>query len=197
MKTVQPIRDEEKITEFMIELRSTSERNFILFVVGISTAYRISDLLKLKAKDVRNRDHLTVKELKTGKQRRMPIDVDLRRLLMDYTQNLTDEEYLFKSREKDLAGRQRPLGRVMAYKILNQTARKIGLNEEIGCHTLRKTFGYHHYQKNKDAVLLMELFGHSNVAITLRYIGMTQDLIDDSVRSLRLLRNKIPAKPMK
>ena len=59
----------------------------------------------------------------------------------------------------------------------------VGL-DEIGCHTLRKTFGYHYYQKTKDIALLMYLFNHSKAEITLRYIGITDDMMDKAFDSI-------------
>ena len=67
-----------------------------------------------------------------------------------------------------------------AYKILNEAAQEIGL-DEIGTHSMRKTFGYWHYQKYKDVALLQHLFNHANSAVTLRYIGVNQDIMDQSV----------------
>ena len=59
--------------------------------------------------------------------------------------------------------------------------------DSIGTHTLRKTFGYHFYQKYKDLALLQELFNHSAPSVTLRYIGINQDMIDDAMREFKLL----------
>lgn len=53
--------------------------------------------------------------------------------------------------------------------------------DNIGTHTLRKTFGYFHYKRYKDVALLQQLFNHASPSITLRYIGITQDEIDDTL----------------
>ena len=45
---------------------------------------------------------------------------------------------------------------------------------------MRKTFGYHHYQKFKDIAMLQKIFNHSTPQVTLRYIGIDQDQIDYS-----------------
>jgi integrase len=74
---------------------------------------------------------------------------------------------------------------VQAYRILNKAAKNIGIGE-IGTHTLRKTFGYLFYQKTKDVALLQELFNHSAPSITLRYIGINQDLMDNAMDDFKL-----------
>ena len=88
---------------------------------------------------------------------------------------MQDEDYLFPSRKGD-----KPITRVQAYRILNAVADKLGL-EEIGTHTLRKTFGYHHYQQYKDVAVLQDIFNHSSPSITLRYIGITNDIVDSTI----------------
>ena len=58
--------------------------------------------------------------------------------------------------------------------------------EKIGTHTLRKTFGYHAYNSGYDIELIQKLFNHSALSITLRYIGITQDDMDDVYLNLDL-----------
>ena len=57
---------------------------------------------------------------------------------------------------------------------------------KVGTHTLRKTFGYHHYQKFKDVAVLQKIFNHYSPQITMRYIGIDQDMIDDSYNNFVL-----------
>lgn len=180
MNFVQPIRDPDTIIEIKKYLRQTSERNYILFLVGINTGLRISDILKLKVKDVKG-SHISLREKKTKKQKRFQINPTLRRELAAYIEGKDDDEYLFKSRQ----GINKPIKRSMAYKILNKVAKKFGL-EEIGTHTLRKTFGYHFYLNTKNIALLMEIFNHSDESVTLRYIGINQDAIDKAMNNFKL-----------
>jgi len=92
-----------------------------------------------------------------------------------------DDDFLFRSRE----GKNKPISRVRAYQLLSDVAKKVGL-EEIGTHTLRKTFGYWHYKQHKDIALLQELFNHSAPSVTLRYIGINQDAMDQSLENFYL-----------
>ncbi len=64
--------------------------------------------------------------------------------------------------------------------MLKDACKRAGLEEKIGTHSMRKTFGYHHYKKFKDVVLLQKIFNHSSPQITLRYIGIGQNQIDYS-----------------
>lgn len=180
MKIVQPIRDKEKIEDMKQVLKHESYRNYFLFVMGINTGLRISDLLPLKVKDVRNKTHISIKVKKVDKNKRFMINSMLRKEIEQYTKGMNDEDYLFKSTRNN-----KPIQRVQAYKIINRAAEKVGL-EEIGTHTLRKTFGYHYYKQTKDVAMLQEIFNHSSPSVTLRYIGITQDEIDKSLENFSL-----------
>ena len=68
---------------------------------------------------------------------------------------------------------------------MNNAGQNVGL-DEIGTHTLRKTFGYHFYNQTRDIALLQELFNHSSPSITLRYIGINQDKIDQAYDNFSL-----------
>lgn len=173
MDFVQPIRDKKKIEAMKRELLRSGYRNYMLFLVGINTGLRISDILMLQVKDVRHQTHLTLREKKTSKIKRLKI-TGISEEIDNYTENMDENEYLFTSQK----GHNEPITRVQAYRILNKAADAIGLNEDIGTHTLRKTYGYHFYQKTKDVALLQQLFNHSSPSVTLRYIGINQDVMD-------------------
>lgn len=181
MKKVEPIRDKNKIEEMKAELLKQGYRDYMLFVLGINTGLRISDLLDLKVQDVRDKTHIILTEQKTKKDKRFMINSQLKEDIDQYIQGMNDDEYLFQSRK----GNNNPISRVQAYRILNKTADKLGL-ENIGTHTLRKTFGYWHYKQYKDVALLQELFNHSAPSVTLRYIGINQDIMDKTIEGFYL-----------
>lgn len=179
---MQPIRNIEKIEEMKKKLMKKNYRDYLLFLVGINTGLRISDILKLKVGDVKNKVHIYINEEKTNKEKKVIINSKLREEFKNYiTEDMEEKEYLFKSRE----GNNKPISRVQAYRILKKVADEIGL-EKCGTHTLRKTFGYHHYQRNKDVALLQDLFNHSSPSTTLRYIGINQDIMDKSLENFSL-----------
>lgn len=95
---------------------------------------------------------------------------------------MQDYDYLFPSRKGSGA---KPINRIQAYKILNDAANQARLSE-MGTHTLRKTFGYHLYQETKDVALLQNIFNHSAPSVTLRYIGINQDIIDQAIDDFSL-----------
>jgi integrase len=177
---VQPLRTQEEIDDLKWSLeRYCSPRDLFLFVFGINTGLRVSDLLPLRVSDVRDRTHIVIIEKKTGKKKRFPI-LALQQEIMRYTAGMRADEYLFASRKGN-----DPITTTQAYRALVKAADMIDRND-IGTHTMRKTFGYHYYKRTKDIVTLMEIFNHSAPSITKRYIGITQDEIDQSLRDFLL-----------
>lgn len=180
MKFVQPIRDKKVLDQFKKELLKISYRDYMMFVIGINTGLRISDLLSLKVEDVRARTHIIITEQKTGKYKRFLINDMLRMEINKYIDGMRQEEYLFKSRKGN-----KPITRVQAYRILNKVAAKLGI-DEVGSHTLRKTFSYFHYQQYKDIAILQSILNHSSPSVTLRYIGINQDINDETIKDFYL-----------
>ncbi|MDF1510525.1 site-specific integrase [Robertmurraya sp. DFI.2.37] len=180
MKTVQPIRNKADIEAMKEVLLKQHYRNYFLFTLGINTGLRISDLLALKVSDVRGKSHIVITEQKTGKLKRFRINNELQEHISKFTIYKDNKMYLFQSRR----GADR-IHRVQAWKILNAAAKEVGLTE-IGTHTLRKTFGYHFYQKYKDVAVLQEIFNHSSPAVTMRYIGINQDIMDEKIEGFSL-----------
>lgn len=182
MNYVEPIRDINKIEEIKSILKQNGTRDLLLFCLGINTALRISDLLKLKVCDVRGKTHLEVREQKTGKLKRYHLHGNLLALIEEYTKHKSDSDYLFPSRN----GTNKPLTRVMTHNIINKACKQAGIQDRCSNHSLRKTFSYHHYKTYKDVALLQALLNHSSPSITLRYIGISQDNIDESLANFEL-----------
>lgn len=182
MNFVQPIRNPAMVKDIANYLKKRNERDHIMFLLGIYTGgLRISDILQLKVDDVLGKKYISLREIKTGKQKNIEINLILRKALDSYIAGRDPDEYLIKSRQNH----NRPITRSMAYKILNNAAKKFGL-ECIGTHTMRKTFGYHYYKQTGDVATLQKIFNHSHWSITLRYIGIEQEAIDEAIRMFKI-----------
>ena len=78
MNYVEPIRDSDKIRELTNYLRNYSERNYIMFLIGVNSGLRISDILRLRVRDVKGKDYISLREKKTKKQQEMKsVDEDV------------------------------------------------------------------------------------------------------------------------
>ena len=174
MNIVEPIRNKPVLKKIERILKQQSLRNLLMFLIGTNCGLRISDILNLNVGDVRNKTYIDIIEKKTNKPKRFPINTKLKPLLEKFTQGRNDKEPLF------LSVFNNRMERTQCYRIINLACREAGVDYKIGTHTLRKTFGYHHYQKFKDVVVLQKIFNHYSPQITLRYIGIDQDMIDNS-----------------
>ncbi len=181
MNFVEPIRDSNKVRELANYLRKYSERNYIMFIIGINSGLRISDILKLRVRDVKGKEQVSIREKKTGKQRIFPMTPILKRELKNYCLYKDLDEFLIKSQQ----GYNKPISRERAYMILRDAGETLGLYN-LGTHTLRKTFGDHFYMQYKDIVTLQKIFNHADPSITLHYIGIEQSHINRKIKGFKI-----------
>jgi integrase len=180
--TVDPIRDKKIIQTMQTYLKGKSLRDWLLFNVGINTGLRIGDILKLKVSDVKTenmnyREHLTVIEEKTGKTKKLKMNSPLKKYFDEFIKanNLQHDDFFFQSRK----GHGHHISKVQAYRVLEEAAKGLGV-QNFGTHSMRKTWGYWAYKASKyNIALIMEMFNHSSQSITLRYIGINQEMKDD------------------
>lgn len=176
---VEPLRTHGEIEAMKQALYDLGgERDRFLFTLGINTGLRISDIVPLKVGQIRSRPYTDIVEKKTGKTRRVHLLAIQPDIIM-YCQNMADGQYLFPSRNGS------HIGTIQAYRILVRAGKSLG-RDDIGSHSLRKSFGFHYYQRTKDIATLMEIFSHSSPTITKRYIGIRDTEIAESLRDFRL-----------
>lgn len=177
---VQPIKSKQEINE-LIEALGMSQnglRDQLLFKIGVSTVLRCGDLVALKVEQLKCKSSFKIREGKTKKERTVYLN-NLMTDIADYIETLPKETvYLFPSRKGD-----NHITTTQAYRIIAKAGDVIG-NDSIGTHTMRKTFGYTYYQATKDVATLMEIFNHSSQKTTLRYIGITEEAIENSIKSI-------------
>ncbi|MCM1065242.1 MAG: tyrosine-type recombinase/integrase [Eubacterium sp.] len=194
MSTTQPIRDPARLHEFKnfyLE-KERNIRNYTLCVLGLNTALRITDVLGLRWGDIYDLhkecflEHLTVIEKKTGKTNTIALNRAIIDTLTAYRAQFSSapgpDACLFPSRK----GANCPISRCQAFRIIKKAARSVGLNHNISCHSLRKTFGYHAWQQGTPPALLMNIYNHSSYQITERYLGIEQDDRDNVFKNISL-----------
>lgn len=191
------------------------KRNRALFCTGINTALRVSDLTSLDLIDIFKED-LTFRatvgatEQKTKKYKEFALNDKLKEELTSYIccyfyilynlgigidkinlERLSDQE---REQVKEIV-RTKPLfpserttehiSRYQVDRILKSAGEKCGL-ENIGTHTMRKTFGYWFYRRTKDIATLQKMLNHSNQRETMIYIGLEQEEINQAYLSFGL-----------
>jgi integrase len=181
---VQPIRSKAQIDKMKWALkRHCSKRDYILFLIGINTGLRVSDLLNLKTNQIlklknKKEKEFQIKEGKTKKARMVRISSIFDKVLAYASE--VDSEWLFPSRKGD-----KPISKIQAYRQL-QKAGEWAEIESIGTHTMRKTFGYHLYKQTGNVAMLQEILNHSHPKITLTYIGINKEETDNELDNFSL-----------
>ena len=177
MNFVEPIRDKTTVQDIADYLKERNEKYYIMFLIGIYSGLRVSDILKLKIQDVKGKDEIKIREKKTGKEKIFPVNAELKKPLTAYCEKHKDYEYVVPSARAV----NKAISREYAYRVIHEAGEAFGL-DNLGTHTMRKTFGYHFYLQTKDIVLLMRIFNHSDEKKTLRYIGIEQTTINEAMR---------------
>ncbi|MBU3114623.1 tyrosine-type recombinase/integrase [Clostridium lacusfryxellense] len=191
VEPIKKLKDIEKVQQYL--KGKDNKRDYMIFVVGINVGLRAGDLLELKVKDVLENgevvDSILIKEQKTGKSRDLTLNIAARGAIKYYLSSIKEynlEDYLFRS--------QKGGGHLTVeatHKIIKGTLRELNVKGNYGTHSLRKTWAYHIYMNNaKDNPLILptlqKMLNHSNQAITLRYIGITKEVITDVYNSINL-----------
>ncbi len=168
MEYVNPIKNLHEIQLIKEILKKQSSRDFVLFVLGINTGLKVNTLLSLKINQLVDESGTILSFLHVDNQTIYLNDQVKSALTFHLKQNTTTiDDYLFKSPKSEL-----PISRQHAYRVINDAARKAGISDQIGTHTLRKTFGYHAYIKGIAISLIQARFHHASPSETFRYIGM-------------------------
>ena len=152
----------------------------LLMAMGCFTGLRISDILALRWRQILNKDEFCITEIKTGKQRTIRLNPQLQQHIRDCYEHMSpigiNAPILISQK-----GTAFTIQRINI--ILKEIREKYRLKiKNFSCHSLRKTFGRQVYNMNSDnaelaLIKLMELFNHSSVSITKRYLGLRQEEI--------------------
>jgi len=177
MNTTEPIRDKNQIRQLInYYLERNDIRNYVLIVMCIYTALRISDLLNLRWDDVYDFDNkcvrktITLSEKKTRKPKTIALNMNVQAALEIYVSAAKPGKFIIENKRT-----KKSISRVQAYRIIRAAAKALKFSYKVSCHSLRKSFGYHAWKSNISPIVIMDIYNHSSLAVTKRYLGITQD----------------------
>jgi len=181
INVVSPIREKKQLEAVKGYLRGKNRRDYLLFMVGISSALRISDILSLKVKDVWNGkkpvEYVDLNEKKTGKYKRFPVTPNLSKAIKEYMAEYDGQpnSFLFVSR----VGQNKPITRQYANMMLNNACDMVGIVEPFGSHGMRKTWAYMAFKQGISLDYISIALNHRSIAETKRYLGILQEDLDN------------------
>ena len=166
MNWVAPIKDDETLQKFKDRLKQMDEKYYIMFEIGVGTGMQLQDILKLKNKDVRDKDYIEAYIGTKHIKRTFNFSPELKAEIRAFTEGKDPEGFLIIGH----ASSPEALSREQAYRALKSAGRNIGL-ASIGAQTMRKTFAWRYYKETGDIYYLQNLLNHASPSITYRYIG--------------------------
>lgn len=192
-RPAKPIKESEQVLDFQDYLKYKNERDYILFLLGISTGYRAGDLVSLRIRDIKtalsNGYFLILEGKKKNtkkirkenmKAREVIIISKLKKILRDYIKDKDDYEFLFLSRK----GENSHILVSQVSRVLASAGKALGLSN-ISAHSMRKTYAYTIYVTSGfDIVAVKEMLGHSSIEITKRYLGLDRETYDNYSEAL-------------
>ena len=183
MAIVEPIRSRDKVYELLHKLEEKSDRDALLFHLGINTGLRSSDLVRLKFEDIFEngeiKKHLDIKQKKTHKFQRIIINNLVKDRIREYARewDMRNGDWFFPSYRRP----EKHITTQQVWRRMKPVAQSIGIRN-FGTHTMRKTFGLSIYNKTKDPVQVMRALGQTDIRTTLSYIGITQATLDSVIQ---------------
>jgi len=169
------IKNKEDIRLIKAQLEQTNYRDYVLFTLGINTGIKLQDLLVLKFEDVF--DGNNVQSIIVIRDKSYFLHKVVQQILQKFRNKLGNDfnhsDYMFASQK----GKE-PIDRSHVYRILNNSAKKLNINVNLGTQSLRKTYGYHFYNDGGDLNQLRVILGQSSCNITLKYINIEKEPFD-------------------
>ena len=195
MKGTRPLNNDEIRLVSAVFTGGYEVRNRSLFMIGVSTGGRISELLSLTIGDVYQNgtavtDLLFSKNIVKGGEvsRAVPVNSDGATAIDDLIawhreryNSILDTRPLFPSRNGQ---GQKPLSRREAHSALKKAFINAGLNGKIATHSLRKSFAQRLYEETSDIFAVQEMLGHRNVSTTQKYLGVNYSNIKQAVENI-------------
>jgi integrase len=185
MSASEPIRETKDVIALLNYFRKRHEfRNYCFLGFGFYTALKVSDLIRLKWRDVYDfdlnvfREYVIVEEKKIKRNRKVYMNEHLTRIVMDYLEwleqsgnRISSNIFLFKSRKGD----NKPITRQHAHRIIQEAAESAGISGVVSCESMRKTFGYTANKLGVSHEVIIDVYNHKSYETAKRYIGIEQE----------------------
>ena len=212
----EPLKDKADIAKMTNYFREHGKhRDLMLWIVGLNTALRVSDLLRLRFCDIMGvpssgggivfLPEIVIQEKKTKNtkkravNRHIAINDAIKAAVVEYLgsqaqlgNKITLDMYLFRSESNNGKSKNVPMHRNAVEQLLKRAAKETGIAERIhvSCHTMRKTYAYHMLSSGgntqRSLILLQKMLNHSSVNQTLAYAGITADEMREQYLGMNL-----------
>ena len=190
MSTVQPIqRKEDIVLMYKLLKKWNKDQEAEAFLMGCNSALRCGDLMMITMEQARA-GGVNIKEQKTGKRKLFDFNevcIEASHRLFDfYDKQGIKPKYLFQALGNRAKGRGMPFTVDYIRKTIKIAAEAACVTEDIGSHSMRKSFAYHAYKEGADIYHLQELLNHNSIRDTFKYIGITQKRVQNLYKEYKI-----------
>ncbi len=185
MKGCRPFSDQEIVLVLEHLVGPYALRDRALFLLGVRSGFRISELLSLRRGGIAQRVSVARKNMKKKVEgRTVLIHPEVREafaLWLVQLYYMTPECFVFQSR----TGPNAAISRVQAYRLLSRACDNAGLSGKLGTHSMRKTFADKIYDRlGHDLIKTQRALGHKNINSTVSYLSFREEEIDEAILGL-------------
>jgi integrase len=173
MKNVKAILNPVNVIKIYTALQKRHPRFGLLWLMGMETGLRVSDLLELQMWNIRpaleSHSPISIYETKTGKVKRIALGLETISRLKNFSNihGLLDRHYIFFS---SASNKEKPITRQWAHRLIARTASKMGLNF-VGTHSMRKIYACNLYRTTNDLKAVQRDLNHKYISTTLLYLA--------------------------
>ena len=194
MKGCRPLEESEVEAVLAAFDGPYADRDRALFLLGVKSGFRISELLSLRLLDIlragRLLDRVSVARRNMKKKvegRSVLLHPGAKEALSVWIEQLrangymTSDTFVFQSRK----GRNAAMSRVQAYRVLQEAYERAGVEGHTGTHSMRKTFANNVHEKlGRDILKTQKALGHKNINSTVSYLSFREEEIDEAILGL-------------
>lgn len=168
-KKIPSVLTKEEVRKLIDSINSKKSK--LMVSLMYACGFRVSELVNLKIKDL-NFDEKTG-SVRQGKGKKDRV-FNIPDFLLDDLKNQAEmqkeqnKEYLFTGPKEKLSERN-------LQKIISLASKKLGINKDVHCHTLRHSFATHLLENGTDIRKIQELLGHSDLSTTQIYTHISRE----------------------
>ena len=192
MQEVEAVKTDQQRQQVEAHLADQAEIYADIWKVGVNTALRISDLLSLTMDNVRSLDAdkpaLNIIEQKTGKHRKIVVNQSAFTVMQRRLNENPEHVWLFQTEAANRNRREppKPVNRRSVSRVFEKVGQRVAPKVALGTHSMRKTRGYAMHKAGRSIESIAKVLNHSSPSVTMRYIGLVQQDIDESYTELEL-----------
>ena len=178
MNEVEAVKTREEIAAIETLLRKHHTAIYAdIWKIGLNLSLRISDLLAIRFGDLDlDRREFDLVEGKTGKKRRIRLNNTALKIIERRRKENPADIYLFQVNSNRAKGK--PISRNSVSRAFKDAGDRIGLR--INTHSMRKSRGFVMFSDGVPIEKISKVLNHSHPAITMRYLGITNQEVLDS-----------------